>query len=215
MLSDFALPVLAEGLLVSSSKYEIFSPSPYSNGYRLRQRVIIMFVYMCVYMSAFFFSSSSSSVSLEEGSSQTCIGAVPRDLSLCDNMSGIWWLLLHSNTVCCTILSVERCSLGNTSLHRDEMTPPLQEYSSVLYYSSNTKLDRFMWYTTFLPPMSANSKIVRYTYVAILVFKWAAKIFIVYLGQIYSNQWTNSCYTDILFKGLGVYRLMWHFSLEY
>ena len=37
--------------------------------------------------------------------------------------------------MCCTLLSVERCSLGNTSLHRDEMTPPLQEYSSVLYYT--------------------------------------------------------------------------------
>merc|ERR1712074_420295 len=67
----------------------------------------------------------------------------------------------HS-TVCCTILSVERCSLGNTSLHSDKMTPPLQEYCSVLYCTipyytiqnishdrSNTKLDRFMWYTTF------------------------------------------------------------------
>merc|ERR1712090_116388 len=37
--------------------------------------------------------------------------------------------------MCCTILSVERCSLRNTSLHRDKMTSPLQEYSSVLYYS--------------------------------------------------------------------------------
>ena len=57
---------------------------------------------------------------------------VPRDLSL---YTGTRWLLLHwrSNTVYCTILSVERCSLGNTSLHRDEMTPPpLKEYSSVL-----------------------------------------------------------------------------------
>ena len=86
-------------------------------------------------MSTVISSSSSSPSSLEEGSSQTCVGAVPRDLSLYDIMSGIRWLLLHSNTVCCTILSVERCSLGNTSLHRDEMTPPLQEYSSVLYYT--------------------------------------------------------------------------------
>ena len=38
--------------------------------------------------------------------------------------------LLGNGAVCCTILSVERCSLGNTSLHRDEMTPLLQEYSS-------------------------------------------------------------------------------------
>merc|ERR1712105_89799 len=80
-------------------------------------------------------SSPSSPSSLEEGSSQSSVGAVPRDLSLCDIMSGIGRLLLHSNTVCCTILSIDRCSLGNTSLHRDEMTPPLQEYSSVLYYT--------------------------------------------------------------------------------
>merc|ERR1712208_214090 len=31
------------------------------------------------------------------------------------------------------MLSVERCSLGNTSLHRDEMTPPLQEYSRIQF----------------------------------------------------------------------------------
>ena len=112
--------------------------------------------------------SSSSLSTIEEGSSWTCVGAVPRDLSLYDILSEIRLLLLHSNTVCYTIISVERCSLGNTSLHRDKMTPPLQEYSSVLYYtyytiqnvshdSINTKLDRFMCYTTFWPPMSANS----------------------------------------------------------
>ena len=89
--------------------------------------------WVCV--SAVISSSSSSSVSLEEGSSQTCVGAFPRDLSLYDIMCGIRLLLLYSNTACCTILSVERCSLGNTSLQRDEMTPPLQEYSSVLYYT--------------------------------------------------------------------------------
>ena len=95
----------------------------------------------------------------------------------------------------------------------------LEEGSSQTYYAiqnvfcdhSNTKLDRIMWYTTFWRPMSANSKMVRYISVALLVFKWATKIFIVYLGQIYSDQWTYSCYTDILFKGLGVYCLMWHF----
>ena len=89
-----------------------------------------LFVGRWVDMSAVISSSSSSPSSLEEGSSQTCVGAVPRDLSLYDILSGIRWLLLHSNTVCCTILSVERCSLGNTSLHRDKMAPPLQEYSS-------------------------------------------------------------------------------------
>ena len=40
-------------------------------------------------MSAVISSSSSSPSSLEEGSSQTCVGAVPRDLSLYDIMSGI------------------------------------------------------------------------------------------------------------------------------
>ena len=55
---------------------------------------------------------------------------------------------------------------------------------------------------------------VRYFSVALLVFKWAAKIFIVYLGQIYSNQWTNYCYTDIFFEGLGVYCLMRHFYIR-
>ena len=90
---------------------------------------------LSVCLSAVISSSSSSPSSLEEGSSRTCVGAVPRDLSLYDIMSGIRWLLLHSNKVFCTILSVERCSLGNTSLHRDQMTPPLQQYSSVLYYT--------------------------------------------------------------------------------
>ena len=42
-----------------------------------------------VCLSTIISSSSSSSVSLEEGSSQTCVGAVPRDLSLYDIMSGI------------------------------------------------------------------------------------------------------------------------------
>ena len=50
-------------------------------------------VYMCIYMfvglSAVISSSSSSHSSLEDGSSRTCVGAVPRDLSLYDIMSGI------------------------------------------------------------------------------------------------------------------------------
>ena len=61
-----------------------------------------------------------------------CRGGIISNLcSLCRSQS----LGTSHSTVCCTILSVERCSLGNTSLHRDEMTPPLQEYSSVLYYT--------------------------------------------------------------------------------
>ena len=57
--------------------------------------------------------------------------------------------------------------------------------------------------------------LVRYISVILLVFKWAAKTFIVYLGQNYSDQWTNSCYTDILFGGLGVYCLMQYLFVHY
>merc|ERR1712074_487389 len=61
-----------------------------------------------------------------------CRGGIISDLcSLCSSQS----LGTSHSIVCCTIISVERCSLGNTSLHRDRMTPPLQEYSSVLYYT--------------------------------------------------------------------------------
>ena len=47
--------------------------------------------YVCRYvsMSTVISSSSSSPSSVEEGSSQTCVGAVPRDLSLYDIISGI------------------------------------------------------------------------------------------------------------------------------
>merc|ERR1712105_67349 len=61
-------------------------------------------------------------------------------LQFCQSSGGIISDLCRSqslgtshSTVYCTILSVERCSLGNTSLHRDKMTPPLKEYSSVQY----------------------------------------------------------------------------------
>ena len=84
---------------------------------------------------------------------------------------------------------------------------------NVSHDCSKTKLDRIMWYTIFWCPMSVNSKLVNNISVALLVFKWAAKIFIVHLSQIYSDQWANSCYTDILFKGLGVYHLMWYFYI--
>ena len=46
-------------------------------------------VYIWWVVSAVISSSSSSPSSVEEGSSQTCVGAVPRDLSLYDIMSGI------------------------------------------------------------------------------------------------------------------------------
>ena len=48
-----------------------------------------IYVSIFVCMSAVISSSSSSTVSLEEGSSRTCVGAVLRDLSLYDIMSGI------------------------------------------------------------------------------------------------------------------------------
>ena len=47
------------------------------------------FVSMYVCLSAVISSSSSSPSSVEEGSSRTCVGAVLRDLSLYDIMSGI------------------------------------------------------------------------------------------------------------------------------
>ena len=77
-----------------------FQPVP--GGYRLGQRVRIMWVclsafpplsplpppVLSVYLLILLLISSSL-CSLEEGSSQTCVGAVPRDLSLYDIMSGI------------------------------------------------------------------------------------------------------------------------------
>merc|ERR1712105_62332 len=70
-----------------------------------------------------------------------CRGGIISDLcSLCRSQS----LGTFHSIVCCTIISVERCSLGNTSLHRDEMTPPLQEYSIVLYYTILYYTKRFM-----------------------------------------------------------------------
>ena len=50
-----------------------------------------LYVCVCVFVcvSAVISSSSSSPSSVEEGSSRTCVGAVPRDLPLYDIMSGI------------------------------------------------------------------------------------------------------------------------------
>ena len=105
------------------------------------------FVCVCVCMSAVISSSSSSSVSLSPHpplrllQSFQCRGGIISDLcSLCRSQS----LGTSHSTVCCTILSVQRCSLGNTSLHRDKMTPPLQEYSSVLYYTILYYTKRFV-----------------------------------------------------------------------
>ena len=78
-----------------------------------------------------------------------------------------------------------RESLGNSSLYRDQMTPPLlQEFStSVLYYTilyytkcrdhdrSNMELNLIMWYTTFWSSIYTNSKMVNNISVALSVFK--------------------------------------------
>ena len=47
---------------------------------------------------------------------------------------------LSSVLVYYTDLSVKECSLGNIYLHGDEMTPPLKEYSSILYYTLRYKI---------------------------------------------------------------------------
>ena len=124
--------------------YFLSAHSPSGRAETESRNYVYGYVGMWVGSSAVISSFSSSPSSVEEGSSRTCVGAVPRDLSLYDIMSGIRWLLLHSNTVRWTIHSVERCSLGNTSLHRDKMTPPLQEYSSVLYYTILYYTKRFV-----------------------------------------------------------------------
>ena len=135
VLQNRALESSIKLVRVGFDKNIIFLPAlTQMGGLGQSHNSMAMFVCMYVGMSAVISSSSSSLSSLEDVSSQTCVGAVPRDLSLYDILSRIRWLLLHSNTVCCTILSVERCSLGNTSLHRDKRTPPLQ-YSSALYYT--------------------------------------------------------------------------------
>ena len=76
----------------------IFS-QPVPRGYRLGQRVRILFIYMFVCV-AFISSSSASPSSLEEGSSGTCVGAVPRDLSHYDIKSGITNITQHIPPYC-------------------------------------------------------------------------------------------------------------------
>ena len=116
----------------------VFSqPVPLWGG--LRQRVGIMFlcfsVCVSVCLSAVIFSSSSSPSSLEEGSSRTCVGAVPRDLSLYDIMSGIR-LLLHSNTVSCTILCREMFPREYLPTHgRDDSSTAGVFQCTVLYHT--------------------------------------------------------------------------------
>ena len=113
----------------------------------------------------------------------------------------------HS-TVCCTILSVERCSLGNTSLHRDEMTPPLQEYSSVLYYTILYYTKHFAWLQQYQ---------ARYNYVVYYIltayvcqFQNGKILFCSSTGVQMSSQNIHSIFgPSYLFEGLGVYPLMW------
>ena len=79
--------VTSEKMKIDNLKH-IFS-QPVSVGYSLGQRVGIFSVCFCVCLSAFISTSTSSPSSVEEGSSRTCVGAVPRDFSLYDIMSGI------------------------------------------------------------------------------------------------------------------------------
>ena len=76
-----------------------FSPSPYLEGTGW-DRELEFCVYLCPLLSPhpppvlsvyllILLLISSSLFSLEEGSSRTCVGVVPRDLPLCDIMSGI------------------------------------------------------------------------------------------------------------------------------
>ena len=95
-----------------------------------------------------------------------------------------------------------RESLGTRSLHRDQMTPLLQEYStSVLYYTilyytkrrnrdrSYMEIDGLMWYTTFWSSIYDNSKMVNNISVTLSVFKWAAQIFIVSYWKNFKKFW--------------------------
>ena len=67
-----------------------FSPSPYPEGTAWDiESQFCLYLTMYVSVSAVISSSSSSPSSVEEGSSQTCVGVVPRDLSLYDILSGI------------------------------------------------------------------------------------------------------------------------------
>ena len=66
-----------------------FSPSPYPKDTGWDRESELCWFVGGGGMSAFITSSSSSASSVEEGSSRTCVGAVPRDLSLYDIMSGI------------------------------------------------------------------------------------------------------------------------------
>ena len=78
---DGPIPEYEAGITHYSSVLGLFSPSPYpkDTGWD-RESQLCVYVGVCV--SAVISSSSSSPSSLEEGSSQTYVGAVLRDLSL-------------------------------------------------------------------------------------------------------------------------------------
>ena len=60
----------------------------------------------------------------------------------------------------CTILTVERCSLGNTSLHMYKMTPPpLEEYFTLLYCIFGDQLIQYYSYIVLYGSASAASAI--------------------------------------------------------
>ena len=91
---------LFEGLGVYRLMQHFLSAHSPSGG--LIQRVGNLCMCMCLCGSAVISSSSSSPSSVEEGSSQACVGAVPRELSLYYIMSSIRW---RSSTVTqCAVL---------------------------------------------------------------------------------------------------------------
>ena len=71
---------------------------------------------------------------------QAAIGAQHDLLSLWNQKSCGTIFNIYNHPVYCRIACMKIYywlidSLGNTSQHRDEMTPPLPEYSSILYYT--------------------------------------------------------------------------------
>ena len=83
--------VIVISSLVGNSGNEYFLSARSPSGWTETecQNFVCFSVCLTVCLSAIISSSSSIPSSLEEGSSQTCVGVVPRDLSLCDIMSGI------------------------------------------------------------------------------------------------------------------------------
>ena len=82
--------IVISSLVVNSGiEYFLSARSPSGWAETECQNYVCFSVCLTVCLSAVISSSSSIPSSLEEGSSRTCVGAVPRDLSLYDILSGI------------------------------------------------------------------------------------------------------------------------------